>query len=70
MSRRMSYICDICGADITGTSSNAISQESAQIRIWEPGLPRSYGGTRMDLCLRCYEGFVNFLEVSGKEVEE
>ncbi len=66
MSRRMSYICDICAAEIKGHSAEAISGKSAQIKLWSPGEYRAGGGQRIDLCVDCYERFVNFLE-TGRE---
>lgn len=69
MSRRMSYICDVCGAGITGHSAESISGKSAQIKLWSPGEYRAGGGQRFDFCLNCYEQFVGFLE-TGRAKEE
>lgn len=68
MSRRMSYICDICGREITGHSAEAIASVSARIQFWGPGDYRSGSGQRMDLCMDCYERFVSFLE-NGRDEE-
>ena len=62
MSKTMSYICDICGAEIIGHSAQAAASESALIKIWTPGEYRAGPGQRMDLCLDCYERFVRFVE--------
>lgn len=62
MSKYMSYICDICGRDIEGPSAQAISEKTALIKLWGPGEYRAGGGQRKDLCLNCYEKFVNFLD--------
>lgn len=62
MSKTMSYICDICGAEIIGHSAQAAASESAVIKLWTPGEYRAGPGQRMDLCLDCYERFVRFVE--------
>lgn len=63
----MSYMCDICGAEILGHSAQAISRESALIKLWVPGDYRSGPGQRVDLCLECYEKFINFMESECKD---
>ena len=68
MSKHVSYICDICGAEIIGLTAQMAAAESARIQLWAPGEYRAGTGQRMDLCLNCYERFVNFLE-SGRERE-
>ena len=68
MSKHVSYICDICGAEILGQTQMACA-ESARIQLWTPGEYRAGPGQRMDLCLSCYERFVNFLE-SDRERED
>ena len=67
MSRQMSYICDICGVEIEGHSAGAISGKSAQIKLWAPGEYRAGGGQRFDLCVDCYERFVDFLETGRSD---
>ena len=62
MSKTMSYICDICGAEIVGHSAQAIAGESALIKLWVPGEYRAGPGQRMDLCLGCYERLIKFIE--------
>jgi len=59
MSQKIEVNCDRCGVEITDYD---IKISSAKIHLWGVGVPRSYGGQRIDLCVRCYEGFVNFLE--------
>lgn len=68
MSRQLSYLCDICGAEIQGHSAEAISRKSAQVKLWSPGEYRAGGGQRFDFCISCYERFVGFLE-TGKVKE-
>ena len=62
MSKTMSYICDICGAEIIGYSAQAVAGESALIKLWVPGEYRAGPGQRIDLCMNCYERFVGFME--------
>ena len=69
MSKHVSYICDICGAEILGQTAQMACAESARIQLWTPGEYRAGPGQRMDLCLSCYERFVNFLE-SDRERED
>ena len=69
MSKTMSYICDICGAEIIGHSAQAAASESAVIKLWTPGEYRAGPGQRIDLCLGCYERFVRFIE-SGATTDE
>ncbi len=70
MSRRMSYICDICGREIIGHSAQVVAAESARIKLWGPGEYRAGPGQQMDLCMTCYNRFVNFLESSDREEVE
>ena len=69
MSKHMSYICDICGKEVIGHSAQAISGESAQIKLWGPGDYRAGPGQRIDLCIECYENFVNFLDGAKMDSE-
>lgn len=62
MSKYMSYICDICGAEIVGHSAHAVAEESARLKLWEPGAYRAAPGQNIDLCLDCFNRFVSFLE--------
>ena len=70
MSKTMSYICDICGTEIIGHSAQAISGESALIKLWIPGEYRAGPGQRIDLCMRCYERFIRFMESEVQEDED
>lgn len=70
MSRQVSYICDICGKEIVRPSAQAVHQESAQIKLFAPGVYRSGGGERFDLCMDCYNRFVSFLESGGRGGDE
>lgn len=68
MSRCTTYRCDICGKEIVGHSAQAVHQESAQIKLWAPGVYRAGSGERFDLCMDCYNQFVSFLESgAGKD---
>lgn len=69
MSKTMSYICDICGAEIIGHSAQAAASESAVIKLWTPGEYRAGPGQRMDLCLDCYARFVRFVESEASSNE-
>ena len=63
MSKKTVVICDVCGAEVNGTR-----YDSAQIRLSSPGEYRGTGGQRIDMCIKCYEKFVSFLE-SGERRE-
>ena len=63
MSRKESVICDVCGSEI---SPYCTKEESAQIRLFAPNEYRGVGGQRIDLCLMCFERFVDFLESGAK----
>lgn len=69
MSKYVSYICDICGKEIIAHSAQAAASESAQVKLWAPGVYRAGPGQRFDMCLECYERFVTFLE-RGISIEE
>lgn len=62
MSKSVSYLCDICGKEIFGHSVQAVAGETALIKLWPPGEYRAGPGQRMDMCLECFEQFVNFLD--------
>lgn len=62
MSKKLAYMCDICGIEITGCSANAVMQEMATVRLWPPGEYRAGPGQRIDMCLDCYNRFVNLLD--------
>ena len=57
--RKTTVTCDRCGKEI---DSYDIKISSARLDLWGPGVSRTYGAQRIDLCLRCHEEFVNFLE--------
>jgi hypothetical protein len=62
MSKKISICCDLCGTEIPNF---ATKEQSAQIRLCAPGDYRGSGGQRIDLCLPCYEKFINFIESGG-----
>lgn len=64
MSRKTEVYCDRCGREITDYD---IKISSARIDLWGIGVPRSYGGQRIDLCQECYEKFVSFMEGAENE---
>ena len=61
MSRKTEIICDRCGREIIDYD---IKMSSARIDLWAVGVPRIYGGQRIDLCEECYQKFVDFMEGS------
>ncbi len=69
MGRSIKYTCDVCGAEISAHSAQAVSQVSAQIKLCAPGESRT-GYQRFDLCLDCYGRFVTFLEMGRVEEGE
>lgn len=69
MSKKTSYICDICGAETTGCSVNAVAQKMAMIKLWSPGEHRAGLGQQIDMCLDCYNRFVNFLDGAKMDLE-
>ena len=68
MSKSISYACDVCGKEIIGHSAHAVAEQSAQIKIWAPSEYRAGSGQRIDLCLDCYQGLVNFLESGNTNI--
>ncbi len=64
MSKRTEVVCDRCGKEI---NSYDIKISSARLDLWGVGVPRSYGGQRIDLCEACYQDFINFLEKGSEE---
>ena len=70
MSIKTEIICNKCGKEIVNDSgcyktNYAIYRYSARIQLWGVNEPRGYGGQRIDLCPKCYEEFINFLEGGG-----
>lgn len=62
MSKQITICCDLCGVKISQYNTK---DDSAQIRLMAPGEYRGSGGQRIDLCLECYEKFINFIESGG-----
>lgn len=64
-----SMICDKCGNEIKCWASYIERESSARIRFWGVGQVRSNDGQKIDLCSKCAEKFVNWLETGGEENE-
>ena len=67
MAQKMEITCDRCGAEISNpykgySPTYALKEYSAKITLWPVGEARSSFGQRIDLCPKCYEKFVNFME--------
>ncbi len=67
MAQKTQIVCDKCGKEIVNPTgyyhpTYALKNYSAKITLWAVGEPRSSFGQRIDLCPKCYEKFVNFLE--------
>ena len=54
--------CDKCGIDIPCYNNMAITENSALIQLLGVGESRTSKPQRIDLCLECYQKFVNWLE--------
>lgn len=67
MSRVTILTCNRCGAEIPDYYKPA-KDNSAKILLNAPGEYRGVGGQRIDLYLKCYSKFVEFLE-SGDDTE-
>lgn len=70
MACRNEVTCDRCGAVIVDLDRSAVQlmkDASAKIHYWGVGVPRSWGEQRIDLCTRCAEKFIIFLEGSDDE---
>lgn len=63
MSKQVTVLCDLCNAEVSSLSTE---RDCALIKLWSPGAYRSGPGQRIDLCVKCYNKFVNFLEKEGK----
>lgn len=64
MARRNELTCDRCGqviANMDISTHHFIKELSAKIDYWGVGVPRSYGGQRIDLCTKCAEDFIKFI---------
>ena len=69
--RKSEMYCDRCGERIVNTKNcynqnYALRDDSAKITLWGVGENRGSGGQRIDLCVKCYEEFVGFME-GGKQ---
>ena len=72
MSKSETITCDRCGESIFNTHNNWLPRnimngQSAMIKLWKPEDLRSCSGDRIDLCEKCYQKFITFMET---EVEE
>ena len=64
MARRNELTCDRCGVvilDLERCGNQNVNDVGAKIHYWGVGAPRSYGEQRIDLCIKCAEAFVAFL---------
>lgn len=59
--------CDLCGAEIPCYNNSAITENSALINIFGVGVKRTFAPQRIDLCLDCYQRFINWIEKGGAE---
>ena len=67
MAQKLEIICNKCGKEITNPlgcycKTSFLKNYSAKITLWGVGEPRSSFGERIDLCVDCYNKFVEFLE--------
>lgn len=58
--------CDRCGKTIKSFANYAIRENSARVDFWGVGVGRSLLPQRIDLCPKCAEEFVNYLERGEK----
>ena len=65
--KRTEIKCDRCGTSQELVTKNDIIISFAKIDLWRVGQHRTTAPQRIDLCEKCYQKFVNFLE---SEVEE
>lgn len=63
--KRTEVKCDRCGASKELHTNNDIIISFAKIDLWGVGQHRTDAPQRMDLCSRCFQKFVNFLESEG-----
>lgn len=54
--------CDRCGTSQELITKNDIIISFAKIDLWGVGQHRTEASQRMDLCEKCFQKFVNFLE--------
>lgn len=64
-----SMVCDRCGNEIECWAHYIMRENSARIRFWGVGATRSNDGQNIDLCLKCAEKFINWLENEVTENE-
>ena len=64
-----SMLCDKCGNEIPCWANHIITENSARIRFWGVGETRSNNGQNIDLCSKCAEKFINWLETEVTENE-
>ena len=62
MSKIQKIICDRCGMEFDAINNDQLSAISARIDLFPIGCPRTCPSQRIDLCVECYEDFINFLE--------
>ena len=72
MSQTIEITCNRCGIDIFNPIEGycpiyALKNFSAKITLWPVGEPRSSFGQRIDLCPKCYEEFIHFMEGGVQE---
>lgn len=65
--RKNEVICDRCGVTQSINTKNDIIISFAKIDLWGVGQHRTDCPQRIDLCERCYDEFVNFLESEVSE---
>lgn len=56
--QKSEVICDRCRREIDDWN---IKRSSAKIHLWGIGANRSMNPQRIDLCEKCYDGFVLFM---------
>lgn len=64
-----SMVCDKCGNEIPCWANYIITENSARIKFWGVGATRSNDGQKIDLCPKCAEKFINWLETEETENE-
>lgn len=64
MARRNELTCDRCGERLWGRGVMEwyAKEVSARLTYWPVGAHRSNYGQRIDLCPKCAEKFIKFLE--------
>ncbi len=62
MSRKDVIVCDRCGKEIVVFNNVQIREETARIDLYPVRASRTYPTQRIDLCAKCYQEFINYLE--------